>query len=675
MLKVITGVNLRRVGRLICAVPLVVFGAGSVLLSGCGQVDAPTATPTLPTVFEEPVLETGPTPVVLSLVYQDDFSDQASGWDDAFDESTLKQYGALKYHIEVRKPNLFAWGLANRDITDFVLEVTTQQWEGPNNNSYGVIFRLQDKDNFYRFDITGDGFFLLSKFVNARWLTLVDWTLSPAINTGQAENALRVSALGPKISVYANGQLLAEVEDDSFRHGDIGFFAGTFNEPGSHISFDDLRVWAPPGAEIAMKPTATPTITAPPLLTDTPIASPQPQPTATYAVVEAMPTPDSIISTTVPVSPQPTATIGRIAQGQPTATAMVSKTISPTLLLAPTPLVETIITPTILATVTPVSILPTVTATQTLTVPGGQSILVPENLPGYVSAVQPKPKEAGKLEGQIAYPVFDAARGTYDVYIVNMADREPSLLQREASQPALSPDGKQIAFRSWDSISLGLLYRSVSSSGLRTIVIREEAAHPIWAPTPKTFFFHSREEADRAPRLYKAEGEATNLLRYDGGGIVGESPSLLGTDHLVYKGCIGGSCGLMRVPLGGGEPKQLTAEMTDYAPSASPNGKKIAFMSQRAGNWDVYVMNDDGTGLELLTPDASNEGLPAWSPDGLAIAFLSDRNGVWGLWVMNADGSNQYQLLQLPGPPDGRVRMALDYNSVGWVEEQISWSP
>jgi len=164
------------------------------------------------------------------------------------------------------------------------------------------------------------------------------------------------------------------------------------------------------------------------------------------------------------------------------------------------------------------------------------------------------------------------------------------------------------------------------------------------------------------------------VLRYNGVAIVGESPSLLGTEHLIYKGCIGGSCGLMRVALAGGPLEQLTTEMTDYAPAGSPSGEKIAFMSRRAGNWDVYVMNSDGANIQLLTPGASNEGLPTWSPDGLNLAYLSDRNGAWGLWAMNADGSGQYQVLQLPGSPDGRVWWAQEYNSVGWVEEQISWS-
>lgn len=607
-------INLTHTGRGVLRA-VVFLGLGAVLLTGCGQSSEPTPTPSLPDISEpEHVLQMGPTPVVLSLVYQDDFTDQASGWDDAFDEYTLKQYGAHKYHIEVSVPNLFAWGLANRDIADFVLEVTTKQWEGPNNNSYGVIFRLQDKDNFYRFDITGDGFFLLSKFVDGKWLTLIDWTSSPAINTGQAENDLRVSALGAKISIYTNGRLLAEVEDESFRHGDIGFFAGTFDEPDVHISFDDLRVWAPPASEMVLKVTPTSAVFVP---------------------------------------PQPTATSAAIAVGQPTATF----TFEPD-------------------EVTPTVTHPAVTATVTQTAPKALSTLVPEVLPGYVSAVQPKPKDAAALTGTIAYPVFDQDRGTYDIFIVDVVTGEPELLQEDASQPSLSSDGKQVAFRSWDKTTRGLIHRRLGSTNIEMIVKQDEAAHPVWGPSGKDFFFHSRVEADRSPRLYRVvEGGPAEVLQYAGDAIRGESPSLLGEDSLVYKGCLGNDCGLMRVSIDGGVPQPLTDDLSDTAPSGSPDGKHIAFMTRRSDNWDICIVNSDGTGMKTLTPDASNEGLPVWSPDGRSIAFLSDRNGTWGLWVMDADGSNQYKLVQLDGSPDGEVQMAQAFTSVGWTEEQISWSP
>src|SRR5215216_1896481 len=66
----------------------------------------------------------------------------------------------------------------------------------------------------------------------------------------------------------------------------------------------------------------------------------------------------------------------------------------------------------------------------------------------------------------------------------------------------------------------------------------------------------------------------------------------------------------------------------------------LAFVSERDGNSEIYVMNVDGTGLLRLTNDAGRDTDPAWSPDGKRIAFASDRAGSWDIYVMNADGSN-----------------------------------
>jgi Tol biopolymer transport system component len=97
-------------------------------------------------------------------------------------------------------------------------------------------------------------------------------------------------------------------------------------------------------------------------------------------------------------------------------------------------------------------------------------------------------------------------------------------------------------------------------------------------------------------------------------------------------------------------------------------------MSQRDGNWEVYRVNLDGTGLTRLTNNGANDGLPAWSPDGSSIAFVSNRDGGWAVWAMNADGSNQRSLFKLPGSPDGIIAGEPSYNSRGWGAEHIDWS-
>jgi len=77
--------------------------------------------------------------------------------------------------------------------------------------------------------------------------------------------------------------------------------------------------------------------------------------------------------------------------------------------------------------------------------------------------------------------------------------------------------------------------------------------------------------------------------------------------------------------------------------------KKIAFTSKRDGNYEIYVMNADGSEQINLTNNPADDGLLGWSLDGKKIVFESNRDGQFGaIYVMNADGSEQTKLINIP---------------------------
>jgi Tol biopolymer transport system component len=83
----------------------------------------------------------------------------------------------------------------------------------------------------------------------------------------------------------------------------------------------------------------------------------------------------------------------------------------------------------------------------------------------------------------------------------------------------------------------------------------------------------------------------------------------------------------------------------DFRPTWSPDGKRIAFTSNRGGNLEIYVMNADGSAPTRLTNNATSDRAPKWSPDGRGIAFETDRDGNWEIYVMSAtDGSGPINL-------------------------------
>ncbi len=127
-----------------------------------------------------------------------------------------------------------------------------------------------------------------------------------------------------------------------------------------------------------------------------------------------------------------------------------------------------------------------------------------------------------------------------------------------------------------------------------------------------------------------------------------------GTIYLLDFDPMTGSGGnLVRLTDGGGN---------DGWPTWSPDGRRIAFQSDRSGNWDIWIINVDGTGLTQLTHSPADDEHPDWSPDGKKIAFSSDRSGNSDIWVIGADGSNPVNLTHAPRrdrypmwSPDGKT--------------------
>jgi TolB protein len=95
----------------------------------------------------------------------------------------------------------------------------------------------------------------------------------------------------------------------------------------------------------------------------------------------------------------------------------------------------------------------------------------------------------------------------------------------------------------------------------------------------------------------------------------------------------------------GSNLSQLTNDPAfDDQPTWSPNGQRIAFISQREGNREVYQMNADGSNPTNLTLNPADDYGLVWSPDGRQIAFLSSRSGRSEIYVMDADGKNLINL-------------------------------
>jgi TolB protein len=113
---------------------------------------------------------------------------------------------------------------------------------------------------------------------------------------------------------------------------------------------------------------------------------------------------------------------------------------------------------------------------------------------------------------------------------------------------------------------------------------------------------------------------------------------------------------------GGANLDRLTNNaVADQTPAVSPDGQRIAFASNRDGNYEVYVMDQYGANPVDLTNNAASDFAPHFSPDGQKIAFVSNRDGNYEIYVMDANGSHQTRLTTNPADdleptfsPDGQ---------------------
>jgi hypothetical protein len=115
---------------------------------------------------------------------------------------------------------------------------------------------------------------------------------------------------------------------------------------------------------------------------------------------------------------------------------------------------------------------------------------------------------------------------------------------------------------------------------------------------------------------------------------------------------------------------QLTNAGDAHHPAWSPDGSRIAFDRNVAGNVDVWVMDAEGSGMTQLTTDSATDASPAWSPDGTQLAFVSFRDGNFEIYKMNSDGSNQVRLTNNPAQ-EGSPDWSSDGSLIAFVRDAV----
>ena len=197
--------------------------------------------------------------------------------------------------------------------------------------------------------------------------------------------------------------------------------------------------------------------------------------------------------------------------------------------------------------------------------------------------------------------------------------------------PRWSPDGKYIAFTEEKTTNggdpiwrLGVI--EVATGNLLQPQCSKNCYLPSWGPDSQTLYFY-----DPAVGI-----QATNIFSGPPWTVLGPTGSYFDTNANISRP-------ILEMP-----PMQ-SVEM-------SPDGKSIVYSQQAHDRWELNTVNPDGSNatgittqdpiLSLFFNQVDHNVAPTWSPDGKQILFLSDRNGKWEFFTVNADGSNLTQVLK-----------------------------
>ncbi|MBN1430502.1 MAG: PD40 domain-containing protein [Anaerolineae bacterium] len=223
--------------------------------------------------------------------------------------------------------------------------------------------------------------------------------------------------------------------------------------------------------------------------------------------------------------------------------------------------------------------------------------------------------------------------------------------------PVWSPDGRLIAFRSQASGNRDIYMMKANGTGVTQLTTDLANDYsPAWSPDGERIAFVS--ERDGNPEIYVMDADGSNQLRLthnhgvdyypawspDGKWIAFYSRRDLNTDiYLLDTECIDEpeNCDV-------GQLRLTNDPAYDYEPTWSPDGSRIAFVSERDGNPEIYIMNADGTDKRRLTENSYADTTPAFSPDGKWIAFISRRDDKWDVYLMGLNGKNERRITKTP---------------------------
>jgi Tol biopolymer transport system component/DNA-binding winged helix-turn-helix (wHTH) protein len=296
----------------------------------------------------------------------------------------------------------------------------------------------------------------------------------------------------------------------------------------------------------------------------------------------------------------------------------------------------------------------------------------PERVPDQVRSGSPAWSPDGRYVAFQSWSPFESDCGIYIVPALGSAERKVySFRSSQLATTGLdwSPDGKSILFSARSSPDEPFALTLLSLDSLETRRLTDPPAgwfgdsRAVFSPDARAVAFARKERDTSELYVVTAAGGQPQRLTFDDRRIVGVAWSQDG-ESLVFDSNRAGDASLWRVPAGGGAPEPLGIENA-LDPSIARQGNRLSYTQylRDTNIWRFEIPRAPGDAVHApvnLFPSTRRDGSPSLSPDGSRVAFISDRSGSYEVWTGESDGNGPAQLTSFGGPVTANPRWSPD---------------
>jgi len=284
-------------------------------------------------------------------------------------------------------------------------------------------------------------------------------------------------------------------------------------------------------------------------------------------------------------------------------------------------------------------------------------LLPPTSTPVPSPTASPIPLLSGSGGGVIAY--VSMRNSDWQIYLINAdgsGQRRVTVNVRGGYEPNWSQDGTKIIFQ-----YSGLWIADIATGEISRLPLKAGSADlpkpylvkPSWSPDGKWIAFLN--ESGTQGDIYLIRSDGIDLRRLTDSSDISRDGNLVWSPdgkQLAYSAHRDGNIEIYVMNADGSNQQRLTnTSVNELFPSLSPDGKKIVYsvVDFFTFNAQIRLMNVDGSGDIILADEGSVNEDAVWADDGQYIVFQSNRDGNYEVYIMQADGSDQRRLTQNSG--------------------------